>query len=454
MNTFHFINRYLNQNRWRLIGIVIAVISYAFLNLCSPLVFSFFIDNVINQEPIESAILAVLIDRIGGIGWIQEHLWIGGAVVLILSLLTCTAVFLRGYWNGVVSESVAQNLRDHLYHHIQYCPYSVHVQVKTGDLVQRCTSDVEQIRRFLAGQFSEMIYSIFTAVIAGAVLLTLNPRMALIAVISMPFLIGYAYYFFTRAQKIFRSSDESEGEMTAMIQESLSGIRVIKAFNCEKNEIEKFEKKSTDYKEKTFLLLKQLGLYWGTSDFLCLTQILIVVLTGIFAVRNGSLSVGNYFVFISYEGMILWPIRNLGRILADMGKMTVSIGRLEEIFAYPQEETEKGITDPIAGTIEFSHVFFRYEDSDQWILKDVSFQIQKGETVALLGPTGSGKSSLVHLLTRLYDCTDGMILIDGKDIRQFQKKHLRKNVGLVLQEPFLFSKTIYENIRLSKLSAA
>lgn len=454
MNNLRFINRYLEKNRLRLLGIFVVVASYALLNLCSPLIFSFFIDNVINLVPIDNPIIAMWVKQLGGVDYIRSNLWIGGVMVLLVSVLICLCVYLRGKWNGVVSESVSYHLRNHLYDHIQHCPYRYHVGVKTGDLIQRCTSDVDQIRRFLAGQFSEMIYSVFTAILAGLVLFNINQKMALIAIISMPLLIIYAYYFFTRAQKIFLASDESEGEMTAAIQESLSGVRVIKAFNSERSELMKFEIKSQDFKDKTFLLLKQLGMYWGTSDFLCLTQILVVVLCGIFAVRQGSLSVGHYFVFISYEAMILWPIRNLGRLLADMGKMTVSIKRLEEILNEPLEDIEHGSTAPIEGDIEFKDVCFHYDDSDQHVLNHVSFSIEKGQTVALLGPTGSGKSSLVHLLTRLYDCTSGEVLIDGKNIESFQKRHLRENIGLILQEPFLFSKTIYENIQLSNRKAS
>lgn len=454
MQTMRFISRYLEHNRWRLIGIIVIVACYAFLNLCSPLIFSFFIDNVINLEPITNPVLNHFVSSLGGINWLQNNLWVGAVAVILVNLLICLCIFLRGYWNSKVSESVACNLRNHLYDHIQHCHYRYHGKIKTGDLIQRCTSDVDQIRRFLASQLSEMVYSVFTAFSAGFVLFQLHAKMAVVAIVSMPFLIAYAYRFFTNAQKTFLFSDESEGAMTAMLQESLSGVRVIKAFNSEKMELEKFDRLSLDFREKTFNLLKILGMYWSVSDFLCYVQIIIVVLCGIFAVRNGSLSVGNYFVFISYEGMILWPIRNLGRILADMGKMTVSIGRLEEIFNEPMEETEEGIKDKIEGTIEFKNVGFHYDDSETEILKDLSFKIKKGQTVALLGPTGSGKSSLVHLLCRLYDCTSGEILIDDKNINQFSKKYLRENIGLILQEPFLFSKSIYENIHLSNRSAS
>ena len=453
MKGIQFLNRFMTKNWIRFMGIFATVACYAFLNLCGPLIFRFFIDHVIDEKPINNGFIQEVIVYFGGLDFIHNNLWIGGIVVVMIAILTSICVFLRGYWNGIVSESVSCNLRNALYDHIQFSPYSYHVSIKTGDLIQRCTSDVDQIRRFLSSHFSEIVYSLFTAFFAATVLFTVDHAMAIVAMISMPFLIGYAYYFFTRVQKIFLESDELEGEMTATIQESLSGIRVIKAFNSEQAELAKFEKKSSEYTEKTFKLLKQLGLYWSTSDLICLSQILVVVLVGIFRVRQGDFTIGNLFVFIAYEAMILWPIRNLGRLLAEMGKMTVSIGRLQEIFDVALEDVTCGSTDLICGEIEFKHVDFHYSDNSLEILHDVSFKIKKGQTVALMGPTGSGKSSLVHLLTRLYDPIAGEIYIDGKEIREYQKKHLRFNIGLILQEPFLFSKTIYDNIRISKVDA-
>ncbi len=452
MKVLNFLNQYLDNHRWRLIVIVFVVLIYTFLNLCTPIVFSYFIDNVINLDPINNSFFAYFTESVGGIEYVRNNLWIGAVLLLTIATGTAVCLFVRGYFSGILAEAACYRMRNHLYDHLQHLPYRYHVMAKTGDLIQRCTTDVEMIRKFLATQFSEIIYSIATACIACILLFGIDVQMAFIALISMPFIIVFAYRFFTKAQKLFLDSDESEGEMTAMIQESLAGIRVVKAFNSEKAELDKFDKFSNDYKDKTFLLLKQLGIYWGSSDFFCLTQILIVVLFGVYRVKSGDLSIGNYFVFISYEIMILWPIRNLGRLISDFGKMTVSISRLSEILDEPLEDFDSGCEDQIQGTIEFDHVSFKYEDSDLAVLNDVSFKIKNGQTVALLGPTGSGKSTLVHLLTRLYDVTDGVIKIDEKPIKSFKKKHLRQNIGLILQEPFLFSKTIYDNIYLADRS--
>ncbi|MFR0978815.1 MAG: ABC transporter ATP-binding protein [Holdemania filiformis] len=411
------------------------------------------IDNVIHAQPANNPVLAWLLDHLGGAAYLQRNLWIGAAAILAINALICVCVFLRGYWNAVISEEVCRKVRNRLYAHLQSLPFSYHVRIKTGDLVQRCTSDVDQIRRFLAGQISEVVYSVATALAALLILFSIYRPLAWLAVISMPLLVIYAYVFFTRVQKAFLASDEAEGDLSTAVQENLSGIRVVKAFNNEREEIRKFEQKNARYRDLTFKMIQYLGAYWGTSDLICLTQIFVIILAGIFAAVRGDLSVGSFFVFISYEGMILWPVRNLGRILADMGKMSVSIGRLQEILDETPEDVASGETPPIEGRIEFDHVQFQYEGDSQPVLKDLTFTIEKGMTVALIGPTGGGKSTLVHLLMRLYDPTSGQIRIDGHDITDIQRTWLRQNIGIVLQEPFLFSKTIYDNIHLARRGA-
>ena len=435
MRKFHFIWEFLEGNRKRMAAMIILVCVYAFLNLCSPLLFSFMIDNVIHAQPANNPVLAWLLDHLGGAAYLQRNLWIGAAAILAINALICVCVFLRGYWNAVISEEVCRKVRNRLYAHLQSLPFSYHVRIKTGDLVQRCTSDVDQIRRFLAGQISEVFYSVATALAALLILFSIYRPLAWLAVISMPLLVIYAYVFFTRVQKAFLASDEAEGDLSTAVQENLSGIRVVKAFNNEREEIRKFEQKNARYRDLTFKMIQYLGAYWGTSDLICLTQIFVIILAGIFAAVRGDLSVGSFFVFISYEGMILWPVRNLGRILADM------------------EDVASGETPPIEGRIEFDHVQFQYEGDSQPVLKDLTFTIEKGMTVALIGPTGGGKSTLVHLLMRLYDPTSGQIRIDGHDITDIQRTWLRQNIGIVLQEPFLFSKTIYDNIHLARRGA-
>ena len=451
MNVLKFLGRYARADVPRIIAVVLVVISYVFLNLLTPLVFGFVIDNVIGDRPLSNPIMEFLVNLFGGVDYFKQHYWLCCLMLVVIASLTGLGMYCRGRWNAMNSENIAKRVREHLFAHIQHLPFAYHSSVKTGELLQRCTSDVEQIRRFFATQLSELVYCIATGILSCIILFSIYWKLALVAVVSMPFLILFAYFFFTRMQKVFRASDEAEAALTTCVQENVSGVRVVKAFHQERFEIEKFDRLNHDFTDKTFEMIKLLGIYWSISDFICLFQILAVLLAGIYFSIFSDLTLGNYFIFVTFEGMILWPIRNLGRILADAGKMSVSISRIDEILQEAEEDMESGEIVDIQGDIEFDHVSFAYDEHSD-ILKDVSFKIDKGMQVAIMGPTGSGKSSLVHLLTRLYDY-QGSIKIDGHELKNINKKCIREQVGIVLQEAFLFSKTIEENIKIAQQDA-
>ncbi len=449
MTKFSFIQKYLKGNRIYLVLMILLGVISVFFSLLHPLVFSFFIDNVINKQPIENEFLNYLVLSIGGIETIQNHLWIAGAVIIFVYVMSSLALYFRGYLSGLISENMVYHIRNDLYNHLQKLPYSYHVKVKTGELVQKCTSDVEQIRKVMGNQLQQIIRSISIIIIASVLLWRIHPSLTIKSICLMPIVLVYSLYFYDRSQKAFMDSDDAEARLTTMIQENLSGIRVVKAFGKEKYESDRFDEDNQNYRDLTFHMEHLLGKYWSSSDILCMLQIVIVLYFGIIEAQNGSLSIGNFFVFISYISMILWPVRQLGRILADIGKSSVAINRLVEIFNEKEEDTESGITPNLKGEITLTNVSFQYDDASTPTLKDINMHIQSGSTVAIIGPTGSGKSSLVHLLTGLYDYSSGSILLDTYELRDIQKEYLRSKVGIVLQEPFLFSKSIYENIHLS-----
>jgi len=453
MDRRKFLQKYLHGRAGAMAGMILATIFAAFLNLVSPLIFSFFIDNVIDGQPVSGRMMQSLVKLAGGTDYLRRNLWIGGVLIVLVYLLFAWMLYLRGKLSGDISEGMSYDLRNDLYTQLQKLPYSYHVKAKTGDLVQRCTSDVDQIRRVFANQIYSIVNAVMTVVVACIVLFSINWKLAWLAVACMPALFFYALIYFRKMQKVFLESDESEGRLTAAVQESLSGIRVIKAFGRERYETDRFDGKSREYRDITFGLIRRMGAYWATSDFICMLQTLMVVIAGIFAARAGTLSIGSFVVFISYESMILWPVRQLGRTLSDIGKAGISIDRLNEIFNEPVEDLVSGDRPEITGDIQFSHVYFRYDDGNEDVLKDVSMHIPAGRTIAVIGPTGSGKSSLVHLLSRLYDYTGGSVKIDGHELRDINREYLRSKVGIVLQEPFLFSKTIYENISLANRNA-
>lgn len=450
MTRFKFIFEHFKKYRFIFISSVLASIIYAILGLLTSLIFSFVIDNLIQGLPVTNPFLSFFGELLGGVDYLSHNIWVVAIVLIIMYAIHALMMFYRYNGQAIFSEGLSLNIRNDLYDHLQKLPYAYHVRAKTGDLVQRCTSDVDTIRRFFAGQCLEIVVIIVSAISALYILFSININMALIASISLPIIFIYSYIFFCKVRKQFTLSDEAEGVMTTKIQESLSGVRVIKAFHRERYELDKFLTLSKNYQDVTYKMLSYLGWFWASSYLICLLGILSVIVFGVFSVQNNSLTIGNFTVFVTYQTTILYQLRQLGRILSDFGRLTVSLDRLIEIKNEKIEDLEDGLYPSLDGSIDFDHVSFHYDDDpDTEILKDINLHINKGDTVAIIGPTGSGKSSLIQLLDRLYEPTDGSISINGVDISSIAKKHLRKNIGIVLQEPFLFSKTIYENLRVS-----
>ena len=377
-----------------------------------------------------------------------------GLVIIALYLLNGVFQYLRARWTATASESIAKNMRDRLYAHLQTLPYDYHVKAKTGDLIQRCTSDVETIRRFLQTQIVEVFRAVLMLAVALVLMLGMNVKMTLVSMVLVPPLFVFAMLFFKWVRRSFTLADEAEGKMSAILQENLTGVRVVRAFGRQQFEIDKFDEANDDLWKKNRRLCDLLAIYWPGSDFLSMAQTGVTLVYGVFLAATAStsgLSVGDMTKFVSYIGMLLWPIRQMGRILSDMGKSMVSFDRLDEILSAKPEEDAPDATDaPVDGDIEFDHVGFEYEKMNP-VLIDVDFKVKAGETVAILGATGSGKSTLMHLLQRLYDVDEGRgaIRIGGTDIRKIRKSHLRSRIGLILQEPFLYSRTVKDNIGIA-----
>lgn len=445
----------MRGNRLLYFGSIIFVGLATLLSLVSPLIMRFTLDNVIYGKSME---LPAFLDRIvvglGGIDGLRRNLWICGLALLAITIVNGVFQFVKGRWSAAASESIAKQLRDDLYDHIQRLPYDSHVKAETGDLIQRCTSDVETVRRFLSVQLVELGRAIIMLVAAIFIMIKIDKQMTLASVLVVPIIFTFAFVFFIKVQKAFLKADESEGRLSNILQENLTGVRVVRAFGRQVYEDEKFDRQNIEYRDLVNKLIRLLAMYWSLSDGLALFQIALVVVLGVYRASSGQITFGDMNVFVSYVSMLLWPIRQMGRILTDMGKTLVSVGRIQEILERPVEsQDEDSVEAPINGDIVFENVDFEYEKGKP-ILKNLSFRVKQGQTVAVLGPTGSGKSSLVHLLQRLYDYTGGSITIGGVELKKIDKKWLRRQVGLVLQEPFLYSKTIKENIRIARPSAS
>ena len=276
----------------------------------------------------------------------------------------------------------------------------------------------------------------------------------LISMIMIPGLFLFAWLFFRWVIKNFRLSDEAEGKMSAVLQENLTGVRVVRAFGQQEYEVEKFDQASSDFRKKTFKLCNLLAVYWATSDLMSMLQSMMTLLACVYFAIQGEITVGALIIFTSYIWKLLFPIRQLGRILSDAGKSKVALDRIQEILGVPEEPAEpEAIKPSLKGDIVFDHVTFGY-DSGKDVLRDMSFTIPAGKTVAILGATGSGKSTVAHLIQRLFDVKDGEIRIGGTPINQIDRYYLRSRVGLVLQEPFLYSKTLKENVGIALRDAS
>ncbi|MDD3049127.1 MAG: ABC transporter ATP-binding protein [Bacilli bacterium] len=452
MKKIKFILHYTKPQGHKLPLILISVTLYSFGLLLIPLIISFVLDNVINGMEVTNPLMLFLFNLFGGVEVFKQNFWLGSLLVIFIYLMIAIGVYLKGVYSGVVSETFTKNLRDELYDHLQKLPFSYHKMKDSGDLIQRSTSDIDQIRRFLAGQIAEMMFSITTALIAITILVSINLKLTLISFVSLPILIFSSYFFFKKSKHIFLECDLAESKLTTTLQENLSGVRVVKAFNKENAEIAKFEAVNNEYKDKIYDLMHALAKFWSSTDLIVLMQVFATLAFGIVEVYDGNITTGEFVIFVTYISSVLWPLRQLGRIIADMGKLSVAVDRISEVINEDMETLEAGKEMNIEGNIVFDNVSFRYENSNINILDHISFAIKAKQKVAIMGPTGSGKSSLVNLLTRLYEY-EGSIKIDGVELNTISKQCIRKNVNIVLQEPFLFSKTIYDNISLSKKDA-
>lgn len=441
---------FMKGNCLKYLGAVLSIGASEIFAIAVPMTIAVTMDSIIGDSPINVPFwMENIIEFLGGKSVLSHNLWICALLLVAFTLGRGVFMFLKGALSSQASESIAKNMREDLYDHIQHLPYDYHVKSEAGDLIQRCTSDVDMIRRFLQGQLTEIGRAIFILVFSTIVMCSLNVKLTLISVVFVPAIFIYSFTFFSKIKGIFKDVDESEARMTTVLQENLSGVRVVRAFGRQKFEVDKFDNANEEYRSLSNKLYNVRGTYWALSDFMCMMQTGLVLMGGSYFVLKGEMTVGVLVAFLSYVGRLLWPVRQLGRILSDMGKMTVSISRIQHIFDQPIERVDEKESKPeIKGNIKFKNVHFQY-DENMPILDDVSFNVEKGETVAIMGPTGSGKSSLVHLLARLYDYQGGNIEIDGHELRDINKKWIRKNVGIVLQEPFLYSKTIKENIGIA-----
>ncbi len=430
-------------------GIIATFFSVAFAFI-TPQIVRITVDNIIDSKAPDAWVQAML-DLFGGRDFLRGNIWICGVAAAAVALLSGASIIWRRYSILETGEFVAQKLRNTMYAHIQTLPYEWHVKAQTGDIIQRSTSDVDTIRNFICNQFVELIRSVQLIVIAIILMLSMDWVMALASLALFPIIFIISLFFFKSIAKNFQKADEAEGRLQACAQENFTGVRVVRAFGRERHEVDKFTEKNSFYADLWIKTGDLQARFWGMTDIICNMQSVIILIVGILRCASGGLTAGTFMAFYTYAGMMIWPVRSFGRVLADMSKSSVASGRILEVLsADPETDAEDSIAPDIRGQVTFENVTFAYGDAEP-VLKNISFTLEPGETMAILGGTGSGKSTLVHLICRLYDVPEGCgrVLIDGVDIREISRRHLRHKVGLVLQEPFLYSKTIKRNIAAS-----
>ncbi len=382
-----------------------------------------------------------------------QYLIAAAIATVVLTAIAGLFLYVRGRCSAVASEGIVRRLRERIYSHLEHLPASYHDRSDTGDLLQRCSSDMETVRVFLAAQIIEISRALLMLITVLPILFALDIRMAWLSLATMPILFIAAVVFFQRVKNLFLTVDESEARMTTTLQENLTGIRVVRAFARQSYETEKFSARNAEFRDENQKLIGLLGIYYAISDFICLSQIGLLLLAGAAWVYQGSLTVGDLFAFITYEGMIIWPIRHMGRVLTDSGKAIVAMGRIAEVLGEPVEsQNETDPRQPLSGHIAFDNVSFEYEPGRP-VLRDISFSIEPGQTLAILGPPGSGKSTIAQLLMRLYDYHQGSIRIDDIELSTLSRKYVRSQVAIVLQEPFLYSASVRANLRVGRINA-
>jgi len=441
--------------RFRYVAAIGALFAATLVVAERPVVFKVAIDNIIEGRELDGF----------WVWFLNGKLWAAAIAAVAITVLSGFFMYLKGRWAGIASEAVARDLRNKLYDHIQRLPCTYHDTADTGDLLQRCTSDIETFRAFLAVQGTEIGRATIAVLVVFPYMLMVNVPLALMAMAIAPVVLVFAIVFFVKVRDTFRECDEAEAVMTTRLQENLTGIRVVRAFARQDYECDKFAEDNALFRDKRFRLIRIMAVYWSCSNFMCTCWIGLVLLTGAYMIRDGSagaggLTVGGLVAMMFYMRMFLWPIRHLGRVLGEAGKAVVAMGRLGEILDQQREAPggdRRDVPQRLKGRIEISDLNFRHGQFQ--VLDGVSVRVDPGQTLAILGPSGSGKSTLVNLLLSFYDYdpgdrSGGSIRLDGMELSSLDKKFARSQIGVVMQEPFLYSRSVRDNIRLGHSGAA
>ena len=447
------LSRFLKGSWLLFAAAILSAIVSALADMINPQIIRMAIDNVLGgAEPTQPQFVLDLVEKIGGMDYLAKHLWIMALAIVIVAVVKAVSQYLFRVSDTKASETLVKTMRDTLFNHIERLPYAWHGKNRTGDIIQRCTSDIDTLKNFVSEQLTQVFRIVILVVLSLIFMLRMDVTLTLIALSLMPVILLYSFVFSQRIEKGFEEADEAEGVLSAMVQENLTGVRVVRAFGRERREMDRFTEQNESYTNLWIKLARVMARYWCSADVLGSLQVMLVVIFGAVRCIGGQMLAGEYVAFITYNAMLIWPIRMLGRMIAEMSKAGVSLDRIAYIMSAEEEKpSEKGLTPPLNRTIEFDNVSFAYEDSPE-MLHNISFRLPAGKTLGILGGTGSGKSTLMALLNKLYPLPEagGTITVGDVDIRDIDTNYLRRNIGMVLQEPFLFSRTLRDNIAITR----
>ena len=359
-----------------------------------------------------------------------------------------TFSFLSGRLAARTSEGTIRRLRDAFYDHVQKLPFSYHDKTPTGDLIERATSDMDAVRRFYADQAIGFGRIVLQFSISFAAIMSLSTRLAWMSIVAMPFVLGVSVVFFKAISKRYEKYQEQEAILSTTLQENLTGVRVVKAFARQRFERDRFEAVNIEKFRRGRRLITMNAFFWPLTDIICALQMIFGFMVGAVLALRGDLTIGTYMAYVALVVQIIWPIRFLGRLIVDISGALVSYRRVMSVLETEQEPLAPGIVlggARLRGELAFRDVSFGYDPAKP-ILSGVTFACAPGRTIALLGSTGSGKTSLVNLVPRFYDYTAGSILLDGRELSEYSRHALRAQIGIVEQQPMLFSRSIRDNI--------
>lgn len=429
----------------------LSMISTIFIQIFSgltPIVIMITVDSIIGDKEYKYDILEKAVNLIGGRDFLRSHIYILAFVIVILTGISCVFIFLRNYYSNVACENLIYNLKEKMYNKFLNIDIRCLNDYSTGDLIQRSSSDIETVRKLFSAQLVNAFGSIATIILVIVVMSLINFKLAMIS-ISLCIVISFlSYVFYGKIGKIFKETDEAESQLMVFIKEALFNIRVIKAFNREDYILKLFREKNEEFNITQNKFMRTFAKFRAVNDFLTFLQLAIILVVGGYETISGRMNFGDLIAFVIYINMIIWPIRQMGQLLSDMAKASVSISRIYEVLDLPEEDYEYGIRDvSFSEKIEFKNVSLVINDNT--VLDNISFVINAGESLGVIGSTGSGKSMIVYLLLGLFEATSGEILIDGINIKEINKRYLREKISAIMQESELFNMSILENVKIT-----